>query len=202
LWPPGAVLTGEVKDEDDIANVKRDKYDQQLEGTKWRWKWCREYWMLYKGPGFLSVVWFGSFLHPLPPSPASSAGRALSLGSSLWRYCPARWIRLKVGSFDRSLWKESLRRLFRKIRPSPIDWEPFKAMTLGCPSKIVLIRNNRNWNCFGTIRNKTFVSVVSLLHRNSEFRCFDWTETSRRSTETNRNKQKWSKMGPKLDRIR
>ncbi len=26
---------------------------------------------------------------------------------------------------------------------------------------------------FGTIRNKTFVSVVSLLYRNREFRCFD-----------------------------
>ncbi len=29
-----------------------------------------------------------------------------------------------------------------------------------------------------------FVSVVSLLYRNREFRCFDWTETSRRPTET------------------
>ncbi len=27
-----------------------------------------------------------------------------------------------------------------------------------------------------------FVSVVSLLHRNREFRCFDWTETNRRPT--------------------
>jgi hypothetical protein len=34
-----------------------------------------------------------------------------------------------------------------------------------------------------------FVSVVSLLHRNSNFRCFDWTETNRRWTETNRNKK-------------
>jgi hypothetical protein len=35
---------------------------------------------------------------------------------------------------------------------------------LGCPSKLVSIRNNRNWNetSFSTIRNKTFVSVVSL----------------------------------------
>ncbi len=31
---------------------------------------------------------------------------------------------------------------------------------------------------------KRFVSVVSLLCRNREFRCFDWTETNRRPTET------------------
>jgi hypothetical protein len=37
---------------------------------------------------------------------------------------------------------------------------------------------------FGTNRNKPFVSVVSLLYRNREFRCFDWAETNRRPTET------------------
>ncbi len=40
---------------------------------------------------------------------------------------------------------------------------------LGCPSKLVSIWNNRNWNqktSFGTIRNKMFVSVVSLLYWN------------------------------------
>jgi hypothetical protein len=37
---------------------------------------------------------------------------------------------------------------------------------------------------FGTIWNKTFVSVVSLLYRNREFRCFDWTETNRGPTQT------------------
>ncbi len=34
-----------------------------------------------------------------------------------YRYCPARWIWPKLGSFDRSLLKEVLWRLFRKIRP-------------------------------------------------------------------------------------
>jgi hypothetical protein len=36
--------------------------------------------------------------------------------------------------------------------------------SLGCPPKLVSYRNNRNWTetSFGTIRNKTFVSVVSL----------------------------------------
>jgi hypothetical protein len=37
---------------------------------------------------------------------------------------------------------------------------------------------------FGTIRNKRFVSVVLLLYRNREFRCFDWT---RNKQKTNRN---------------
>jgi hypothetical protein len=26
-----------------------------------------EYWMIYRGPGFLAVVWFGSSLTPFPP---------------------------------------------------------------------------------------------------------------------------------------
>ncbi len=32
---------------------------------------CREYWMIYGGPGFLAVVWFGS----TPPSPLSNLDR-------------------------------------------------------------------------------------------------------------------------------
>jgi hypothetical protein len=59
-------------------------------------------------------------------------------------------------------------------------------LQVGCPSKLVSIWNNPNWNetSFGTIRNKMFVSVVLLLYRNSEFRFFDLTETNRRPTET------------------
>jgi hypothetical protein len=37
------------------------------------------------------------------------------------RYCPVRRIRLKLGSFDRYLLKEVSRRLFRKMRPSPLS---------------------------------------------------------------------------------
>ncbi len=33
----------------------------------------REYWMICRGPGFLAVVWFGSF--PPPPSPVSKLDR-------------------------------------------------------------------------------------------------------------------------------
>ncbi len=50
---------------------------------------------------------------------------------------------------------------------------------LGWLSKLVSIRNNRNYCSFGTIRNKTFVSVVSVSYRNREFQCFTWTETNR-----------------------
>jgi hypothetical protein len=28
--------------------------------------WCREYWVIYRGPGFLAVVWFGSLPTPFP----------------------------------------------------------------------------------------------------------------------------------------
>jgi hypothetical protein len=72
-----------------------------------------------------------------------------------------------------------------------------------CPAKLVSIRNNRNWTeiSFDTIRNNMFVSVVSVLYRNSVFWCFDWTETKQKQpkqTEKNainyvivlRNKQK------------
>jgi hypothetical protein len=37
---------------------------------------------------------------------------------------------------------------------------------------------------FFRIFSKQFVSVVLLLYRNREFRCFDWTETNRRPTQT------------------
>ncbi len=50
-------------------------------------------------------------------------------------YCPARWIRPKVGSFHRTLLKETSRRVFRKIRLPPIEWEPFKARV---PSRTVI----------------------------------------------------------------
>ncbi len=56
---------------------------------------------------------------------------------------------------------------------------------VGCLSKQVPIWNNQNGNrssFFGTIR--TFVLVVSLLHWNIDFLCFDWTETNRKPTET------------------
>ncbi len=43
----------------------------------------------------------------------------------------------------------------------------------------------------GTIRNKMFVSVVSLLYWNREFRCFNWTETNRRPTHTVKIESIW-----------
>ena len=47
---------------------------------------------------------------------------------------------------------------------------------LRCPSKLVSIETTQTGTgtetSFGTIRNKMFVSVVSLLYRNREFRCF------------------------------
>ncbi len=46
-----------------------------------------------------------------------------------------RWIPPKLGSFHRSSLKEASRRLFRKIRPSPIEWEPFNARA---PSRTVI----------------------------------------------------------------
>ncbi len=52
----------------------------------------------------------------------------------LWsyRYCPARWIRPKIRSFDKSSLKGEARWLFRKFRPTPISWEPFKDSAPSC----------------------------------------------------------------------
>jgi hypothetical protein len=39
----------------------------------------REYWMIYRGPGFLTVVWFGSSPAPFPPATVSKFSLFLSL---------------------------------------------------------------------------------------------------------------------------
>ncbi len=43
-------------------------------------------------------------------------------------HCSARWIRLKLGSCDRSSLKRESQKVFRQIYPSPILWEPFKVL--------------------------------------------------------------------------
>ncbi len=52
-----------------------------LKILKYRHRWCcveekestRDYWMIYRGPGFLAVVWCGSFFtHIIPPFPPAS----------------------------------------------------------------------------------------------------------------------------------
>jgi hypothetical protein len=92
----------------------------------------------------------------------------------------ARWIQPKVGSFDRSLLKEALRRLFSKIRPSPIEWEPFKAMVPSCTviahcavngqmlskartaltAPLILQYILKKININGQMRNKKFLIVI------------------------------------------
>ncbi len=32
----------------------------------------REYWIIYRGPGFIAIVWFGSSPNPFPPLPSQS----------------------------------------------------------------------------------------------------------------------------------
>ena len=46
-----------------------------------------EYWMIYRGPGFLAVVWFGSSTSP-SPSPVNGC---LSCSVLLWVACRAYW---------------------------------------------------------------------------------------------------------------
>jgi hypothetical protein len=45
---------------------------------------AREYWMFYRGPGFVAVVWFGSSPPPPPPSPGSKLSLFLSLPVCSW----------------------------------------------------------------------------------------------------------------------
>ncbi len=81
-------------------------------------------------------------------------------------HCPARWIRPKVGSFHRSLLKEALRRVFRKIRPSPIEWEPFNARA---PSRIVIAHYVLN----SQMRSKAHSALTApfVLHHTRIYKC-------------------------------
>ncbi len=62
---------------------------------------------------------------------------------------------------------------------------------VGCPSKLVSIQNNRNGTetSFVTIRNKTFVLVVSLLYQNRDFSMF---RLNRNKQKSNRNSLIWT----------
>ncbi len=42
-------------------------------------QYSREHWMIYRGPSFLAVAWFGSSPTPSPPSPVSKLSLFLSL---------------------------------------------------------------------------------------------------------------------------
>ncbi len=54
-------------------------YRQVDEYNIWRWMPIREYYIIYRGPGFLMVVWFGSSPPPSPPSPVSKLSLFLSI---------------------------------------------------------------------------------------------------------------------------
>ncbi len=45
----------------------------------------RECWMIYKGPGFLAVIWFGSSPPPSPSLPSASCLPVCRYGRAYWR---------------------------------------------------------------------------------------------------------------------
>ncbi len=49
--------------------------EDRVEGAVFDESWGREYWMMYRRPGFLAVVWFGS--SPPPPLPSVTSPRRL-----------------------------------------------------------------------------------------------------------------------------
>ncbi len=115
----------------------------------------------FKIPALGNRWWSQDANRPLPLGAAKTG--SLHLTGKSERYSQTIWII----------------RLAAPLRPDVNS--PYKRnaeltdLALGCLSKLVSIRNNRN---------KSFVTVVSLLYRNREFRCFDWTKTNRRATET------------------
>ncbi len=72
------------------------------------------------------------------------------------RYYPARRIRSKVDSFHRSLLKEASQRVFRKIRPFSIEWEPFNARA---PPLTVIA----NYALNGQVRSKAHNALTAPL---------------------------------------
>ena len=77
------------------------------------------------------------------------------------------------------LWSRS--RWMNSVSGDIPDLTSFKEMVhLGSPSKIVCFETIETGTetSFGTIRSKTFVSVVSHVYQNSEFRCLVYTETN------------------------
>ncbi len=81
-------------------------------------------------------------------------------------YCPARWILHNLGSFHSSSLKEASRRLFRKIRPSPIEWEPFDARA---PSRTVIAHYALN----SQMRSKAHTTVTAplVLYHTRIYKC-------------------------------
>ncbi len=100
--------------------------------------------------------------------------------------CPARWIQPNLGSFHRSSLKEASQRLFIKICPSPIEWEPLNerassrtviahyALNSPRPSKVhialtapLVLHHTRIYKCAmkkcgfnGQMRNEPFFIVI------------------------------------------
>ncbi len=77
-----------------------------------------------------------------------------------------RWIRSKEGSFDRPFLNEASWRFFRKIRPSPIEWEPFKERAL---SRTVIAHYALN----GQMRSKAHTALTAplVLHHTRIYKC-------------------------------
>ncbi len=84
----------------------------------------------------------------------------------LLKYFPARWIRPKVGSFHRTIWKEMSWGVFWKIRPSPIEWEPFNSRP---PSRAIISHFSLN----GQMRSKAHTALTAplVLHHTRIYKC-------------------------------
>ncbi len=77
-----------------------------------------------------------------------------------------RWIRPKVGSFDRPFLKKTSWRVTRKICPSPIEWEPFNSRV---PSRTVIGHYALN----GQMRSKAHSALTAplVLHHTRIYKC-------------------------------
>ncbi len=65
--------------------------------------WSTEYWMIYRGPGFLAFVWFGSSPTPSPPPPTVSKPDRRHTGTCYLERVAKGWARSRIMRQQESL---------------------------------------------------------------------------------------------------
>jgi hypothetical protein len=109
---------------------------------------CREYWMIYRGPGFIAVVWYGSSpTHSLPPVSKLS----LFLSLSVCRRTRAFWL-------ERG-WERS--QIIRR-RESLVLYKLFNALRSQALPDVSFLKQTSSRECFAPMTEKWKLTQLCL----------------------------------------